>query len=50
MTNHNSLLSQGEAGIAWITLKRTARRNAAEPHLIITIHGAGYLFTASVAA
>jgi hypothetical protein len=36
--------------MAWIPLKRTSRRNAAEPQLIITIHGAGYLFIASLAA
>jgi enoyl-CoA hydratase/carnithine racemase len=28
MTTHDSLLSQVEAGVAWITLNRTAQRNA----------------------
>jgi len=38
MTTHDSLLSQVEAGVAWITLNRTAQRNALDIPTLKKIH------------
>ncbi len=38
MTTHDSLLSQVEAGVAWITLNRTAQRNALDIPTLKNLH------------
>ncbi|MGY2261643.1 enoyl-CoA hydratase/isomerase family protein [Pseudomonas sp. SDO55104_S430] len=38
MTTHDSLLTQVEAGVAWITLNRTAQRNALDIPTLKKIH------------
>ena len=38
MTTHDSLLSQVKAGVAWITLNRTAQRNALDIPTLKSLH------------